>query len=132
MLKIQPSKNHSQMARFGFALAGLRAAWQREASFRTEVIIGALVLIGLVLWRPPWFVWVGCSFSMAMVLAAELFNTAIENLCDVLHPDQHPLIKIAKDCGSAAVFMAVLNSVIFVLAVVYWVAATPPTSGGLR
>ena len=46
------------------------------------------------------------TVSAALVLVAELVNTAIENVCDALHPSRHPLIGAAKDCASAAVLVA--------------------------
>lgn len=101
-------KNHSQWARFQFAVAGVVEAWRRERSFRTEVI-GVALMLGWMIWRQPaplW--WVLVILSACLMLAAELMNTAIEMVCDALHPDIHPLIKVAKDCGSAAVLMTVI------------------------
>lgn len=91
--------------RAGFALAGLRAAWRLEASFRTHVLaaLGALGL--LVLLRPPAIWWALVILVVALILAAELFNTALEHLADHLHPEEHPTIKIAKDCAAAAVLV---------------------------
>jgi diacylglycerol kinase (ATP) len=42
------------------------------------------------------------------VLAAELFNTAIEAIVDLVSPEHHPLAGKAKDCGSAAVALTAL------------------------
>ena len=49
--------------------------------------------------------------TMAIVLAAELVNTAVELLADHLHPEQHPNIKIVKDCAAAAVLIASMGAV---------------------
>jgi len=46
------------------------------------------------------------------VLAAELFNTAIELLADELHPHDSPRIRIVKDCAAAAVLVTVLGALI--------------------
>ena len=59
----------------------------------------------------------------------ELLNTALENLCDAVHPEQHPKIGAAKDCASAAVFiinMAALALLAMFLASVGWGAEAPP------
>ncbi|MGF6732020.1 diacylglycerol kinase [Paraburkholderia youngii] len=40
---------------------------------------------------------------VTLVMAAELFNTALERLADHLHSDQHPAIGAVKDCAAAAV-----------------------------
>jgi len=42
------------------------------------------------------------------VVAAELMNTAIENLADLLHPEVHPALRIVKDCAAGAVLVATL------------------------
>jgi len=110
-------KKHSQWARFCFALVGLKSAWKSEASFRTEVIIGALVLIGMAWWQPTWPCWVAAVLALVFVLSLELVNTAIEHVCDALHPDQHPMIGIAKDCASAAVLIANLLGIVVVVGI---------------
>jgi len=114
------NKNHSQVARLGFAVAGFKRAWVCEASFRTEIIVGVLVLVGLALWQPARWCWLAALFSLMFVLTAELINTAIENICDALHPEEHPLIKIAKDCASAAVLMANTNGLLVVIVILWW------------
>ena len=45
------------------------------------------------------------------VIAAELFNTALERLCDALHPQRHPLVGAAKDAAAGAVLVLALASV---------------------
>ena len=99
-------KNQTLMRRLAFALAGLKSAWQTENSFKTHVV-AAVAVIGVLLWLQPtplW--WAIAAITIAFVLAAELFNTAVEGLADHLHPDQHPAIKTVKDCAAAAVLVA--------------------------
>jgi len=98
-------KNRPFIERCGFAWAGIVAAWQRENSFRTQLVLAALML-PLMLWLQPPLIWWGVMIVMgALVLAAELINTALEHLIDHLHPEIHPTIKIAKDCAAAAVLV---------------------------
>ena len=49
--------------------------------------------------------WLITFLAIGMVLAAELINTAIEAVVDLVTLEIHPLAKIAKDCGSAATFV---------------------------
>ena len=42
---------------------------------------------------------------IVLVLAAELFNTALEQLCDHLHPEKHANIKVVKDVAAGAVLI---------------------------
>ena len=92
------------------AVAGLAAAWRHEVAFRLEVI-------GFVLLFPTSFflgetgveraLLVG---SLLLVLLVELLNSALEATLDRISLEDHPLIGRAKDIGSAAVFLALLNA----------------------
>ncbi len=99
------NKNQPFRHRLGYALAGLRAAWRHERSFRTQSVfaLGALVFLVVVRPAPVWWALVGVM--VALVLAAELINTALEHLADHLHPDHHPRIGLAKDCAAGAVLI---------------------------
>lgn len=98
-------KNQPFYKRLGFAMHGIRAAWCNEASFRTQSVATVLVLL-VLLWRQPaplW--WAALLVNCAMVLSAELFNSALEAALDLLHPEEHASIKVAKDCAAGAVLM---------------------------
>ncbi len=98
-------KNRSFLERFGFAIAGVREGWRRERSFRTQAVMAVLVLVGLVVLRVP-AVWRAVTIlAIALVLAAELFNAALEALIDRLHPEQHPEIRIVKDMAAGSVLL---------------------------
>jgi undecaprenol kinase len=99
-------KNQSFSRRLTFALMGLRSAWRSEASFKTQVAAAAAVIAALLWLRPAPLWWAIAAITVAFVLAAELFNTAIENLADHLHPEQDPAIKVVKDCAAGAVLVA--------------------------
>lgn len=103
-------KNHPLRTRLGFAFAGLRAAWQHEKSFRTQSWFALAALLLLLLVRPAPIWWALIGVMVVLVLAAELINTALEHLADHLHPEQHPKIKLVKDCAAAAVLLLSLGS----------------------
>lgn len=103
-------KNQAFHRRLRFALQGLTAALRGEASFRFQCVACAGV-IGVLLWRRPAPLWWALLLTMcALVLAAELFNTALEAALDHLHPQRHPAIGVAKDCAAAAVLVLSLAS----------------------
>lgn len=90
-------------------MQGLRAAWRYEASFRLE---SCLVIVLL-----PIGAWLGngavekallCG-SLLLVLSMELLNSAIEAVVDKVSPEFHELAGRAKDMGSAAVLLLMLN-----------------------
>ncbi len=92
-----------------YSIAGLKAAYQHEDAFRQEFWL-ALLLIPLSLFLPAngigHALMVG---SVLLVLVVELLNSAIEAAVDRISLDHHRLAKRAKDIGSAAVFIALLN-----------------------
>jgi diacylglycerol kinase (ATP) len=98
-------KNRGFRARVGFALAGWRAVWVGERSFRTQSCFAGLALIALLVLRPGPVWWALVAVTCALVLALELVNSALEAVIDLLHPGIHPSIKIAKDMLAGAVLM---------------------------
>lgn len=101
-------KNRPFLERLGFALSGITSAWRSEASFRTQTVIAAGVVLVLLWLRPAAVWWALVLLTICLVLAAELFNTALERVIDHLHPEHHPAIKIAKDCAAGAVMVLCL------------------------
>lgn len=118
-------KNRPFPERLAFALTGIAAAWRSEASFRTQLVIAAGVVLVLLWLRPAAAWWAMVLLAICLVLAAELFNTALERVIDHLHPERHPAIKVAKDCAAGAVL------VLSLAATVVFVALLINTWGGL-
>lgn len=98
-------KNGKFISRVGYALAGVRAAWQQEHSFRTQLWVALLTPLYLMVINPGLIWWALVGVMVALVLAAELINTSLEHLVDHLHPEVHPAIKLAKDCAAGAVLL---------------------------
>ena len=89
---------------------GLRAAWLHESSFRLEVYLLVLVLAPLALWLGQTAVErVLMIGSGLLVLSAELINSAIEAVIERYGAEFHELAGRAKDMGSAAVFVLMMN-----------------------
>lgn len=92
-----------------YSMAGFAAAFKYEDAFRQEVILAA-ILIPLSFFLPVSSV--GRALMIAavlLVLIIELLNSALEASVDRVSIERHPLAKRAKDIGSAAVFVALLN-----------------------
>lgn len=103
-------KNQPFYKRMTFALQGIRAAVHQESSFRLQCLAAVTVMLILGWTRPAVIWWVLLLMNCGLVLAAELFNTALEHLIDHLHPALHPSIKIAKDCAAGAVLILSLSA----------------------
>ena len=101
-----------------YSTQGLTHMVRHEAAFRQE-LIACCVLVPLALWLPlnavEKLLLLG---SMALVLIAEIINSAIEAVVDRVSLDRHPLAGRAKDMGSAAVFVAVIWGVVVWLTLV--------------
>ena len=77
-----------------------------------------VVVVGAVLRLPP-LSWAVLALAVGLVLTAELLNTALEAVVDLVSPEDHPLAKQAKDVAAAAVLVASLAALaagVFVLA----------------
>lgn len=97
---------------FHYSMAGLAAAYRNEDAFRQEVWLAA-VLLPLALWLPVSGVGKALMIaSVLLVILVELVNSAVEAAVDRISFEQHHLAKRAKDIGSAAVFVALVNAVV--------------------
>ena len=102
------------MRALGASVHGLAGAFREEASFRQELALAVLVI--------PLGLWLGHSgveralliAPMLLILIVELLNSAIEATVDRIGFERHKLAGLAKDIGSAAVFMS------FVLLTAVW------------
>ena len=91
---------------FGSTWRGFAAAWREEEAFRQECLL-ALVVIPLGIWLGKNGVErVLLAGPMLFVLTIELLNSAVEATVDRIGAERHPLSGIAKELGSAAVFVA--------------------------
>lgn len=97
---------------FGYSIAGFRAAYKHEDAFRQEIHL-SIILIPLALWLPVSHIGKALMIaSVLLVIIIELLNSAIEASVDHTSLETHVLAKRAKDIGSAAVFMSMVNVVI--------------------
>jgi len=106
------------IAAFFNSLSAIRFGWQSETALREEMIVFGLSLIAAPLVSlKPWTL-AAMWGSLLLVLAVEFLNTGIEKVADRVTRDHDQLVKIAKDCGSAAVLATLL-----IAAMVWGIAA---------
>lgn len=97
---------------FGYSLAGFRAAYKHEDAFRQEIHL-AVIMIPLALWLPASHTGKALMIgSVLLVIMIELLNSAIEATVDRISLENHDLAKRAKDIGSAAVLVSLINMAI--------------------
>jgi len=115
-------KNRRFLERLRFALSGLRHCWLGERSFRFQAAAAIAVAVVLLVLRPP-LLWAALLVLMtALVLSAELFNSALESLADRLQSEPDERIKAAKDMAAAAVLVLASTAVLIALFAIIAVA----------
>lgn len=94
----------------GYSRDGLAAAWKNEAAFREEVLL-AVITIPLAFYLGKTGIdralMVG---SIMLILIVEILNSGLEAVVDKASPEKHELAKRAKDMGSAAVLLSLINA----------------------
>lgn len=88
------------------SLNGLIYAYLNEQSLTLHAVLTIIVLISGFYFHISKMQWAILVVVMAIIMIAELLNTAIEAVVDMVTDKYHPLAKIAKDCASAAAFIA--------------------------
>ena len=121
----------SRLNSFRYALQGLRYALVTQHNFRIHVV-ATMVVIGVgFVWGISAQDWRWLVVAIAIVLAAELVNTAFEHLCDVVQPELHASVKAAKDVAAGAVLVASIAAAVIGV-MVFWpyvvVQIWPPQS----
>jgi diacylglycerol kinase (ATP) len=97
---------------FKYSCAGLQEAYRNEDAFRMELLL-AIILIPLAFWLEHSMMGRAAMIACVMlVIIVELLNSAIEATVDRISLDDHNLAKRAKDIGSAAVLISLINLVV--------------------
>ena len=94
----------------GYSRDGIAAAWRNEAAFRQEILLAAIAL--------PLAFYLGKTGveralmigTVVLILIVEILNSAVEAVVDKASPEKSELAKRAKDMGSAAVLLSLINA----------------------
>ena len=95
---------------FGYAFKGIAATLGSERNFKIHTAAAVLAIglgLGLRINHTDWLCIIAC---ITAVLAAELFNTAIEELTNLVQPTQHPVAGRVKDAAAGAVLITALGA----------------------
>lgn len=110
--RLQPNKRNRMLFSFIYASEGIHKGFTTERNMVIHFsVMTAVIVFGAILGlsRGEWMV---CIILFGLVLMAELFNTAIETIVDILCPVIDPRAKIAKDTAAGAVLIAAIASAI--------------------
>ncbi len=95
-----------------YAIQGIKRPLRTEPNTWVHAVICLVVIIiGVWLTLSP-LEWAILLLTMSLTWAAEFFNTALEAALDLLHPEPHPKVKIAKDISAAAVLITAFFAVL--------------------
>ncbi|WP_245409350.1 diacylglycerol kinase [Methyloceanibacter sp. wino2] len=104
---------------FRNTMGGFREGLATEAAIKQEVALGVLALPVSIFIADNLWVWAVLMGSIALMLAMEFLNTAIERLCNHVHPERHEAIKVTKDLASAGVFCVIaITAMVWIVAIV--------------
>lgn len=110
---------------FQWALYGLKYCIIKEKNFQLHCA-AAVIAVGLGLFLHLTLAeWIAVIICITLVLAFEMVNTAIEQVCNIIHPAIHPSVKIIKDVSAGAVFLiaimaAVCGAIIFIPKIIFY------------
>jgi diacylglycerol kinase (ATP) len=97
---------------FRFAFDGLLQFFRTQHNALIHLAATIAVVVLSVFVHLPLSKFLFIVIAAGLVWMAELFNTAIEKLCDMVHPEQHPQIKFIKDVSAAAVLVTAIVAIV--------------------
>lgn len=106
-----------QLRSFGYAWKGIRCCVGKEQNLSFHLIAMVVTVIAgflLEITRTDWMIVILC---IGVVIAAELFNSAIEKLVDLVSPERHPIAGQVKDIAAGAVLVCAATAAIIGLIV---------------
>lgn len=108
-----------QLRSFGYAWKGIRSCVGKEQNLSFHLITSAIVIIAGLILDITQMEWIIIALCIGIVITAELFNTAIERLVDLVSPEQHPIAGQVKDIAAGAVLIcataaAIIGLIIFI------------------
>lgn len=103
-------RSPSRLRSFGHAFAGMAHVLRTQRNAWIHAVM-TLIVIVLGIWlRIPSTQWPALLLAVALVWMAEFINSALEAIVDLASPGRHPLARVGKDVGAAAVLIAALAS----------------------
>lgn len=102
---------------FTYAFNGLKVLFWEEHNSRIHLFATVCVIVAGVLLKLSILEWVAVAFAVGLVFSGEAFNSAIEDLADIVCPERDERIKKVKDLAAAAVLVNALTAAVIGLLV---------------
>lgn len=114
-MKTKQQNSFSMKTRFKsfvYAYKGILVFFKEEHNARIHLFLAVLASCAGFYFKIDASEWMALIFAIGFVLACEAFNSAIENLCDVISPEQHSKIGKIKDIAAGAVLMSAIAALL--------------------
>lgn len=105
-------KNRKILKSFKYAFNGIITSFKTEINMKFHIVMMVLVIIAGTLLKISKIEWIICVILFALVISAELINTAIETIVDMITMEKNEKAKIAKDVAAGAVLVNAIGSTI--------------------
>jgi diacylglycerol kinase len=111
-MKVAQFSIRNRLKSFDFAFNGLKLLLKNEHNARVHFL--ATIMVCLLGWffNVNLYEWISLSIVMAMVWMAEIFNTALEEICNFISEEKNPKIKIIKDLAAGGVLVSAVCALI--------------------
>ena len=96
---------------FRYAIEGFISSFKTERNMKIHILAMIVVVLLGFYFKLNLVEWCFITISIALVIGAELFNTAIETIVDMISPEKNPKAKLAKDISAAAVLALAIGAV---------------------
>jgi diacylglycerol kinase len=109
-MKMEKFSVRKRIKSFGYAFNGLKVMFFEEHNSRIHLFITGIVVVFMLIFRFTLTEYGMLAFAIGLVFAAELFNSAIENIADHISPEKNERIKKVKDLSAAAVLVCAVTA----------------------
>ena len=97
---------------FKYAIEGFISSFKTERNMKIHILAMIIVIALGIYFKLNTIEWCIITMAITLVIASELFNTAIETIVDMISPQKNPKAKLAKDISAAAVLVFAIGAVI--------------------
>ena len=97
---------------FKYAIEGIISSFKTERNMKIHVLAMIIVIALGLFFKLNKVEWCFIIIAIASVISAELFNTAIESVVDMVSPERNPKAKLAKDIAAGAVLVVAIGAAI--------------------
>lgn len=97
---------------FRYAIEGFISSFKTERNMKIHILAMILVIISGLILKISTIEWCISTIMIVLVISAELFNTAIETIVDMICPEKNEKAKLAKDISAAAVLALAIGAIV--------------------